>query len=161
MIHRSPPFPAHPFIMIPLFRLTRNLMVVGLLLVVTRVDATDPQGKPALLNSYVKVSAALAADDFAGAKSAAANLMAAAKQAGERDLATKAGEVAAADRIAVARTNFKPLSAAIEPLAKGEKDYVVMTCPMVRADWVQEKGPTRNPYMGKRMLTCGGPKRTE
>lgn len=113
--------------------------------------------KDEILASYAKVSAALAADDLGAAKKAAAEVAEHAGMAGNIDLAGKASAVAQAGKIDAARGAFKGLSAAAEPLAKGEKDYVVMHCPMA-GDWVQTKGPTKNPYMGKAMLSCGGPK---
>lgn len=119
--------------------------------------ATSMPMKAEVLSSYVKVSASLAADDLASAKAAAAGVAEHAGMADNKDLAAKANAVAKAADINAARDAFKSLSAAVEPLAKGEKDYVVMHCPMA-GDWVQTKGPTRNPYMGKAMLTCGGPK---
>jgi hypothetical protein len=122
-------------------------------------DAMAMKGgmKTEILSSYVKVSSALAADDLAAAKNAASEVVGHAGMAGNKDLAAKASAVANAAKIDEARDAFKALSSAVEPLAKGEQDYVAMHCPMA-GDWVQMKGPTRNPYMGKAMLTCGGPK---
>lgn len=113
--------------------------------------------KTEVLSSYVKVSSALAADDLAAAKKAASEVAEHAGMAGSKDIAAKANAVASAANIDAAREAFKAFSSAVEPLAKGQDVYVVMNCPMA-GDWVQAKGPTRNPYMGKAMLTCGGPK---
>lgn len=139
--------------------LSRLFLILGLVVGgVVRVTAADSMNmKSEILSSYVKVSAALAADDLATAKRAASEVAEHAGMAGNKDIAAKASAVAKAAKIDAARDAFKALSSAVEPLAKGEKDYVVMNCPMA-ADWVQEKGATRNPYMGKAMLTCGGPK---
>ncbi len=58
-----------------------------------------------------------------------------------------------------ARDAFKTLSASIEPLAAGEKDYTIMTCAMANADWVQTSAEVKNPYLGQSMQTCGEPKK--
>lgn len=107
------------------------------------------------------VSAALAADDLSAAKSAAAELAEHADMAKNMAVASKARALAKAERIADARKELVGLTAAVEPLAQGQKDYVVMNCPMAGADWVQAKGKTPNPYYGKSMLACGGPKQTK
>jgi len=114
-----------------------------------------------ILASYVKVSAALAADDFATAKTAAAAVAEQASKAERKDIAAKAAAVSKTANIETARQNFKALSAAVEPLAAGEKGYVVMNCPMAKADWVQTSPDVKNPYYGKAMLTCGAPKQTK
>jgi hypothetical protein len=143
-----------------MIRLSRLLLLVGFILGVARLGAADSMNiKSDILSSYVKISAALAADDFAAAKTAAA---AVAQHAGMGDLnkaiAAKATAVAKAKDIDAARNAFKSLSAAVEPLAAGEKGYVVMNCPMMHADWIQTSKDVKNPYYGKMMLTCGAPK---
>jgi len=91
--------------------------------------------KKEILSAYVKVYAALAADDLASAKTAAT---AAAGNAGMSDsykaIEPKAAAVAKASSVETARGAFKELSAAVEPLATGQKDYVVMYCPMADSD---------------------------
>jgi len=61
-----------------------------------------------------------------------------------------------------ARSAFEELSAEFVPMAqmKYEKsamapDWVVMNCPMAKADWIQKKGDVKNPYYGAKMSTCG------
>jgi len=145
-----------------MIRSLRLLLVAGSLLSLVRLGAADSMNmKGEILSSYVKVSSALAADDLAAAKKAATVVAGHADMAKNKDLAAKAHAVAKAAKIEDARSSFKALSSAIEPMARGEAKYVVMNCPMVAADWVQEKGSTRNPYMGKAMLTCGAPKETK
>lgn len=143
-----------------MIRLSRLFLLIGFVLGLARLGAADSMNmKSDILSSYVKISAALAADDFAAAKSAAT---AVAEHAGMSDMnkaiAPKATAVAKAKDIDAARNAFKSLSAAVEPLAKGEKGYVVMSCPMMHADWIQTSKDVKNPYYGKMMLTCGGPK---
>lgn len=123
----------------------------------TAATAAAPDAK-AVLTQYTPIHEALAADDLAQAKSAAGALAAQANSAGLKSIATSAAAVAKADNLDSARAAFKTLSADVAPLAQGVKGYVVMHCPMQRADWVQTDANVRNPYFGKMMLTCGAPK---
>jgi hypothetical protein len=125
--------------------------------VATPTTATVPADKKGeRLAAYVKIATALAADDLAGAKSAATAL---AEQAADNPpVVLQAGAIAKASAITAARDSFKALTALIEPLAADEKGYVVMYCPMKDADWVQAAGKVKNPYYGKAMLGCGEPK---
>jgi hypothetical protein len=61
-----------------------------------------------------------------------------------------------------ARSAFQELSAEFVPMAqmKYEKSamsptWVVMNCPMAKADWIQKKGDVKNPYYGAKMSKCG------
>ena len=38
---------------------------------------------------------------------------------------------------------------------KDRSEFVVMTCPMVDADWIQKKGKLENPYAAETMPHCG------
>ncbi len=113
-----------------------------------------------LLPAYVKIADALAADDLAAAQSSAAALAEHAGMADQARIAEQATAVAKAKDLPSARDAFKALSASIEPLAVDKKGFTTMTCPMVKADWVQATGPVKNPYFGRSMLTCGGPKKS-
>lgn len=148
-----------------MIRSTRLLVIVGFLLGFVRLTAAETKMsddmKLEIVSSYVKVSSALAADDLAAAKKAAGEVAEHAKMSsGYKAIAPKADAIAKAGNIDAARDAFKSLSSAVEPLAKGASKYVAMHCPMA-GDWIQEKGSTKNPYMGKAMLTCGGPKETK
>lgn len=143
--------------------ISRSLLLIGFLFGLARLTAAGAMDmksdmKSEILSSYVKVSSALAADDLVAATTAASALAQHAGMSDHKDIAAKASAVAKASKIEAARGAFKELSVAIEPLAMGQKDLVVMYCPMADSDWVQAKGETRNPYFGKAMLTCGGPK---
>lgn len=134
------------------------LASVGLAL--SGLIAADTAGaKSEILANYLKISAALAADNFSDAQSAASALAASAGAAKNEVLADQAKAVAKAPDISAARSGFKALSATVEPLADGEKSYTVMFCPMAGADWIQPTGAVRNPYFGKSMPTCGAPKK--
>lgn len=116
------------------------------------------EGSGSVVKSYVSVSEALAADNFNQARDAAAALAKTAKAGGKTSVYNAALAVIHADSITSARQAFKALSAEVVPLAQGADGFVVMNCPMAKADWVQTDAKVRNPYYGKAMLTCGAPK---
>ena len=129
---------------------------------------TDAQ--KAYLANYEAVRAALAADDLAAAKKAAAVMVKAAPaedqgKAGEKAEDNKprayleaAQKLSTAGYIAAAREAFKVLSKRAVHYAGGKDGYFVANCPMVQGgegDWVQTSKKISNPYFGKAMLTCG------
>lgn len=124
-------------------------------------DAMKMPTKSEILASYVKISAALAADNLTAAKTAAATVAEQASGSDYKDIAAKANALVQATKIVDARGAFRELSFAVEPLAAGEKDYVVMYCPMAESDWIQLKGKTQNPYLGRSMPRCGSPKKSK
>lgn len=127
-------------------RLLSRFVAAALVLAVALggVNAAELSGADKqFLASYEKVRAALAADDLAGAKKAAA------------DLGSDSDAITAADKLATARTAFAKLSEHAITLAKGQPGYYVVNCPMVKKDWVQTSDKISNPYAGKEMLTCG------
>src|SRR5581483_1120534 len=101
-----------------------------------------------LVDAYVPIAKALAADDLKAARAAAVELVKQADADGMTGIVAHAKVIARAKDLAAARAEFKPLSAEIVPLVDDD-DVVVMTCPMAKADWVQAKGPTANPYYGR------------
>lgn len=107
-----------------------------------------------LIDKYTPVSEALAADDLAKGKTAAASLAQQADTDGMATIAKAAHAIAGAKNISAARESLKGLSAELAPMADGSS-YIVMTCPMAQADWIQTDKNVRNPYYGKSMLTCG------
>lgn len=147
----------------PLHLAMRFLLVAGLGAtgLVRLVAAPTVPSKSEILSAYVKTSDALASDDLASAKSTAAALADRAAIADQHIIMKQASAVAKAADISAARDALKPLSASIEPLAAGEKDYVVMTCDMAKAEWVQTSTEVRNPYLGKSMLSCGELKKSD
>jgi hypothetical protein len=101
---------------------------------------------------YVRAQEALAADDFAEARRALADLIAVADSV----VGPLARAAAGAGDIESMRSAFKPLS---ELLAGMDlpAGYARAYCPMYDggSNWVQVDGPVRNPYYGAMMLTCG------
>jgi hypothetical protein len=56
-----------------------------------------------------------------------------------------------------AREHFKALSIPMDKWAKHEapKNIDRVSCPMVKAPWLQAHGALKNPYFGKKMADCG------
>jgi hypothetical protein len=110
----------------------------------------------ACLSAYQKVHEALAKDDLAGAKKGATELAAKAKTANNQSIADHADALARSDSLDAAREHFKPISDECIKMAANVEGQYVFSCPMVNADWLQtSKAKVENPYMGKKMLTCG------
>jgi hypothetical protein len=118
-----------------------------------KVALTDAQ--KTFLAKYEPVRAALAADDLAKVKTAAADL---AGVADDKGAAAAAKKMASADSLKDAREAFKAVSKRAVAIAKGQPGYFHANCPMVpggQGDWVQTTEKISNPYWGKAMLICG------
>jgi hypothetical protein len=115
------------------------------------VIVTDPNA-PLLPSGYLAAAAAMAADDFAAAKTSLTALV----RESSGEFQTLAQTAADTSDMAAMRESFKPLSelAATMKLPEG---YAVAFCPMYKggAKWVQKRETLANPYFGKAMLTCG------
>ncbi len=112
----------------------------------------------AVLDSYEKVAQALVADDLSSAKKAAADLGGKAEPGSA--LSKHAAELSKSNSLQAARDHFKTVSGEAVSMAKGQKDWNVMSCPMVKGgDWVQKGDKVANPYMGQKMPGCGGLKK--
>jgi Cu(I)/Ag(I) efflux system membrane fusion protein len=114
------------------------------------------------LAAYERVRALLAADEIKGVSEAARTLEASATSAKYTAIASSATKLAAAADLDAARVAFADVSrdvvtllATDKALAKGQH---VFECPMVQGyrKWVQPSDEMANPYMGKKMLACGG-----
>ena len=117
------------------------------------LEATQASGAPAgQIPAYVEVQVALAADDYAQAKTALGQLL----TVSDATIEPLVRSAAKADDITTMRARFKPLSeyVAAQELPLG---YAKAYCPMYDggSSWVQADGPVRNPYFGSTMLTCG------
>ena len=112
-----------------------------------------------VLNHYVAIQSALAADKFDGVREAAERI---AKLLPD-PIRAQASAVATAPDVATARERFKPLSASLiqhldrENVQTGR--YFEVYCDMAKASWLQAGRTLRNPYYGKEMLECGEIKR--
>ena len=128
----------------------------------------------AALDRYEAIRSSLAADRADGVASAAKKLSQSAKAAAANvpaklkphvnALANSAGKLAAhtSKDLEVLRTGFGEVSRHMVALLASEpalrKDHHVFECPMAKGykKWVQKTAEISNPYMGKKMLQCGG-----
>lgn len=131
-----------------------------------------------LWNAYLGVVAGLADDDHAAARAAAETAAAVLGEVDDSELSAAQSEVWTAESVelgralaavreapglALARSHFEHLSAALErtlrafPLAQARPRLA--RCPMAFADraatWLQATDAIENPYMGQRMRACG------
>jgi hypothetical protein len=110
----------------------------------------------ACLKAYHQVHDALAKDDLAAAKTSAADLAEKATAAKCSSTPKHASELAKSDSLEKAREHFKAISQECIEMMKGVDGQYVFTCPMAKADWLQtDSKQVSNPYMGKKMPTCG------
>ncbi len=132
---------------------TTALCILLLPAMVCAMASPGPLGGKAL-DAYIAAQEALAADNFAAAKTAMDALAASA----EGEIEKLAADAAAVETIKLMRAAFKPLS---EAVVKGDypKGYAIAFCPMADNDkgahWIQKDGKIMNPYFGSRMLHCG------
>jgi len=111
-----------------------------------------------MLEGYTVVANALYKDDLATAKKAAAGML---KHDKKSSLAAPAKKLSKAKNITEARKIFNELSAAAISIAKKDKGYKVVHCPMANAgkggDWLQKSSDKKvnNPYFGSKMPHCG------
>lgn len=111
----------------------------------------------ACLKAYHQVHDALAKDDLASAKKSASELA-------EKATAAKCGpaakqhadELTKSNSLESAREHFKAISEECIKMAAGIDGQYVFTCAMAKAEWLQtDSKQVSNPYMGKKMPTCG------
>ncbi len=115
----------------------------------------DTPEASAVLESYVGVNTALAADKSAAEPLAA---LAAATQKELPEVSQALGPLASMD-IAGQRQGLNPQAAAIITYLRAHKGGAATVseafCPMANASWVQTGETVANPYYGSEMLTCG------
>jgi hypothetical protein len=135
--------------------------VVAAGLITAPASATEASKELApCLKAYHQVHDALAKDDLAAAKKAATELAEKATPAKCVSTAKHAGELAQSTSLESAREHFKPISEECIKMAEGVDGQYVFTCPMAKAEWLQtDSKQVSNPYMGKKMPTCGSLKK--
>jgi hypothetical protein len=132
-----------------------RLLLATLAVMAAVVGARATENPSALIPRYEKIAAALVADNFAGAQAAARQLAAEADRLHHAGLAAAAQAGAQAGDLTAARGAFKTLRTETIALARRQKGYFIMTCPMTQADWAQRTREVANPHLGKVMLACG------
>jgi hypothetical protein len=146
---------------------------------VTPVVQKDSASIENVLTQYLKLKNALVADKPGDAAEAGKSLKAALDKMGG-DLMTAPEQKAFADlgkdtkehaeHISAAGTDIKHQREHFQMLSKGIYDLVKAFgitqtlykdyCPMVKAIWLSETRPIKNPYYGSSMLTCGNVQET-
>jgi hypothetical protein len=117
---------------------------------------------PALVDPYIRVQSALAADKVETVQADAAELGKAAATLGEtgKPIVAAAKRLEAAANLGDARKAFGEVSDALFAYAKASGSTMppgVKTayCPMVNKSWLQKSDKIQNPYYGSEMLECG------
>lgn len=131
-------------------------------------QATPSKDVVAALNAYEGLRHALASDDLQGAQTKAKQLADAATAAAKSSAGFKAVADAASAEAALATTDalavrkqFGEVSrhfiAVLVADAALQQGRFIFECPMAPGygKWVQTQSEVANPYMGKKMLSCG------
>jgi protein SCO1/2 len=115
-----------------------------------------------LLEAYLRIHRALAADTLDGVLASAAAIATETAKIGSRAARIKVAvnPFAQASTVAAARDAFGALSDEIISFARAaevtlEDDVNVAYCPMARKYWLQKGDAIANPYYGSKMLDCG------
>lgn len=137
-------------------------LALGALLVASNATAAPsapPSKLDGVIDAYTAVHEGLFRDDLAATQAAAKAL--ATKAAAHEELARAATAVAGAGDIEAARLAFGDASKALLTLLAANPGAAAglhaFRCPMAKGyqKWVQRVSELRNPYMGKRMPSCG------
>lgn len=135
----------------------------------TRAKTATEPGNPiprrvaTVMEHYVKIQTALAADTTDGVSDAAAAIAKLVAEDPGKTLpvgvVAQAEALGKASDLAAAREALKPLSVSLSRYLSTEKIktglYHQMFCSMANAGWIQADRVIRNPYYGKSMLECG------
>ena len=115
-----------------------------------------------LVDAYLQVQSALAADKLDGVPAHAKTIELGATTLGKdaEKLAASAKKLQDAKDIAAARSAFGELSDAMIAYADKTKsgfgaDVRIAFCPMANKPWLQKEKAIRNPYYGASMISCG------
>lgn len=117
--------------------------LIGVVTICSTLAANLSDKDKQFLSGYEKIRSALAVDDLPRAKAAAG------------DLGDDGAVLAKSSSLKDARLAFEKLSDRAKQLANGQPGYFVVSCPMLKKDWVQTSEQIANPYYGKEMATCG------
>ncbi len=140
----------------------RSLIAVAFiaaLAIVAGAQAASADVPGPILDAYLRIQTALAADKTDGVSQDATVIAKAAGALGApgEKLATIANAMAGAADIKAARIVFGDLSDAVISMAGASagKDVRRAYCPMVKKFWLQKGELIANPYYGSMMLRCG------
>jgi len=119
---------------------------------------------PALVQPYIALQEALAADDLEASKTAVGQLRAAIPEERLKAVVSTLTTIRNAEDLSTARQPFKIVSDALIELirqhtAEIDSDLYLAYCPMAfdnrGAFWIQDDQTLNNPYYGSMMLRCG------
>jgi len=137
----------------PLLGLTALCLVSTL----ARADVTSDIVAP-----YLRIQTGLVDDSLAPVAADAAQIAAAADKLGDpaKALSAAAAKLQQASDLEAAREAFGRLSAALIEYSESTQtalgpDTNVAYCPMVKKSWIQKGNQIANPYVGKKMKSCG------
>ena len=128
----------------------------------TGAPPADTGSISSIVEPYLKIHEALAADDMTPVKANAGAIATAAAAFGApaAKIGASAIQLAAAADLAGARNRFGALSEELVAFVNGlhvplPEDVRVAFCPMVQTHWLQRGSTIANPYYGSQMPTCG------
>lgn len=126
------------------------IFLISLTFSLTAVDTGKYNYKGKIFASYILVQKALAADDSIATKNAFSELA----QNSKGDIKSLSEKALNAKELAGMRAQFKEISKMMAKVENPE-GYGTAYCPMAKAWWVQKEGDIKNPYYGRKMLSCG------
>ena len=136
-------------------------VLIATALLIAGASAAEPL-PTVIVDPYLQIQVALAADKLNEIAAPARSLEAAAAALGSdaQPLVERAKALGAAKDLAAARTAFGDVSRELETYAEKTKstfpsDVRLAYCPMANKSWRQKGQEIRNPYYGGAMLTCG------
>jgi hypothetical protein len=139
-----------------------RLVLLTLFTVAATCGVMAAELAPALVDPYVRVQSALAADKVDTVKADAVEIGKAAETLGESatPIVAAAKMLEDASDLKAARQAFGTLSESVFAYAKASgatmPDGVKTAyCPMVNKSWLQKGDKIQNPYYGSEMLECG------
>ncbi len=143
----------------------KNIFILGFLLVITSLSSVFAQTKESmneLLTSYYGIKNALVAEDGTLASTKAAEfskILFNVTGTHIDKMKLEAENIEKVKDVATQRNHFNDLSNNLFIFLKtfkfNTKEVYQQYCPMKKTYWLSESADIKNPYYGKKMLTCG------
>lgn len=132
-----------------------TLILAGLVGVVFGVHGNEEHQE--LVVAVERSGTALVEDDLDQTRERAGELLALIGEQEAEPLVEPARQLAGSESLEDARGHFQTLSLALIERVGDTPGFYIMTCPMVEEGlWIQTDEEVANPYMGQRMIQCGG-----
>jgi hypothetical protein len=131
--------------------------VLAVIMLAVGVASASEALPASIVDPYLRIQTALAADKTGDLKADALAIAAAAKELEDAEkVAVPARQLAEAKDLEAARKAFGALSEELVKRAgKSGEELKIAYCPMAGKPWLQKGTQIRNPYFGAEMLTCG------